>query len=83
MIAKQAEIKVAAEIDQGLLAIADAFAVDDPFCRQWAGQQRAGVFQYGEQLAAKDFGKRLMVEEVAGLRPPAPLPGVERCRRHR
>ena len=81
--AQHTAIEVAPEIDQRLFAIADAFAVDDPFRRQLAGQRVAFRLQCDEQLTAKDLGQRLVIEEVAGLGSPVALPGVKRRRRHR
>ena len=67
-----ATIEVAAQIDERRLAVADAFAIDDPFPGQSARQGQPGLFHGGEQLAAKRFGQRLVVEEVPRFGAPAP-----------
>lgn len=70
-------IEVTAEIDQRLVAVADAFPIDHPLLRQRVGQAQPGGLQGGKQLAAKRLGQRPVDEEIAGLCPPASGFGIQ------
>ncbi len=84
-----APIQIAAQIDQGLLAVAHALAVDHPLRRHAGRRFQAGLFERGQHLGAKHLGQGTVVEQVAvaalaaaSLGPPAPSLGIQRRRRH-
>jgi len=76
-LADHTAIEVTPQIDQRLLAVADALAVDHPFPRQRPGRMEAGLRERRQQLGAKHLGERLVAEEIAGLRPPAPASCIQ------
>ena len=54
-----------AQVQQGLLAVADAAAIDNPGVGQRGRQRQAGDLDRVEQLALEDLGQGLVVEQVA------------------
>jgi hypothetical protein len=59
-------VQVAAQIDDGLVAVADAFAVDNPLFRTTPGHVQ-GLINHGFQhLCPKDLCQGFVAEEIPG-----------------
>jgi len=59
-------IKITPKINQRLVAAADRLDVDDPFFGVTARKCQFFLCHRLEQFGAKDFGERLVIEQVAG-----------------
>jgi len=64
LLADDAAVEIAAQVDQGGLAGADALAVDDPLPGMVLGQAQGGGLEAGEHPGAEDLGESLVGEEV-------------------
>ncbi len=65
LLLDDAPIQVAAQIDQGLAAIANAFAIHHPVCRHTGRQLQALAGERGQHLGAKHLGQGTVVEQVS------------------
>ena len=57
-------IEIAAEIDQGLFAAADGFAIHDPLFRIAGGQPKPFSGEGVDHFGTEDFGQGLVIEQI-------------------
>lgn len=88
LLLDDAFIKIAPKINQRLVAAADRLDVDDPFFGVTGRQYQFFLCHRLEQFGAKDFGQRLVIEQVAGwvlaaaLGAPQAFVRIDGCRGH-
>ena len=71
-------IEIAPQVEQGVLAVADPFAIDDPVARQVGLHRPALLLHRLEPLAAEDLRQRLLGEEkLPLLGAPAVVDGID------
>ncbi len=60
-------VEIATEIDQCFFAIADKFAIGNPYCRIVIRKRKSHFFHSVEHFCSKYFSKRFAIEKVSLL----------------
>ncbi len=78
-----ASVQVLSKINEGLVAVADIFTVNDPLLRTISWDLQAIVDKGLQELCPEDFCQGLMIEEIIGrFRTPQSCFHVDACPRH-
>jgi len=78
-----ASVEISAKVNDGLVAVADVFTVNDPLLRAIPGYLQAVVDKSLEELCPEDFCQGLMTEEITGrFSSPQSCFHVDACPRH-
>lgn len=78
-----APAQISAKIDDGLVAVADAFAVNNPLFWTIPGHRQAFVHDGLQELCSEDFRQGFVTEEIVGrFHPPQSCFHVDACPGH-